>query len=480
MPARLYLLSYKIDFFASACIFFLVFYKMSVIIKNCAVTRLEPFERTGRTMTLFLTVSFALLFGLLFTRITNIVKLPDVTAYLVAGVLIGPFVLGRLGVPGLGFTSLEIIEQLGFLSDAALGFIAFAIGSEFRMSHLKKTGKQAMVIGILQALITMICVDIALIALHFVLGDKMPLPAAITLGAIASATAPAATLMVVRQYKAKGKVTDILLPVVALDDAVGLAVFAVSFGIAEAIAGGALDFVSIAVNPVLEIIFSLLLGAVCGVLLSKLEVLFHSNRNRNSMIIGFILATVGLSMLKIHIGSVTIGFSSLLVCMMLGTVFCNKCPLSEELMERADKWSAPLLALFFVISGADLNFSVFGSGTILIIGAVYIAFRCIGKYFGARWSSEMVNSAPEVKKYLGITLFPQAGVALGMCATAASLPAGGDIVRNTILFSVLVYEVVGPMLTKTALTRSGDITEKPESTKNRRSIMLKKSAEKEA
>ncbi len=410
-------------------------------------------------MTDFLAIALALIFGLLFTRITSLLKLPDVTAYLIAGVLIGPYCLGAIGIEGLGFTTMESIEKVGFIGDVALGFIAFAIGNEFRLSHLKKTGKQATIVGILQAVVTMLVVDAVLIGLHFVLGDKLPLDVAIVLGAIATATAPAATLMVVRQYKAKGKVTDMLLPVVALDDAVGLAIFAVSFGVASAIAGGNVSILSIVLEPIIEIVGSLIMGAVMGVLLTQLEKLFHSNRNRTSLIIGFVLVTVGLSMLKFEVAGIHVGFSSLLVCMMLGSVFCNMCPLSEDLMERSDKWTAPLLALFFVLSGAELELGVFADIAVIGIGVAYILSRCIGKYFGAYGSCALAKTDDNVKKYLGITLFPQAGVALGMCSIAAgSLPNGG-LVRNIILFSVLVYEIVGPMLTKIALTKAGDIHE---------------------
>ena len=410
-------------------------------------------------MTDFLAIALALIFGLLFTRVTNIFKLPDVTAYLIAGVLIGPFCLGQLGIEGLGFTSLEAIEHLGFISDVALGFIAFAIGNEFRLSHLKETGKQATVVGILQALVTTLVVDAALLLLHVFLGDKLPVEAAITLGAIAAATAPAATLMIVRQYKAKGKLTDILLPVVALDDAVGLTVFAVSFGIAEAIAGGSVSLLSIILEPLIEIVGSLLMGAILGAMLTLLERLFHSNRNRTSLIIGFVLVTVGLSMLEFDIGPVHVGFSSLLVCMMLGSVFCNLCPLSDDLMERSDKWTAPLLALFFVLSGAELELDVFTDIAVVGIGVVYILSRCLGKYVGAYSSCALVHTDDSVKKHLGITLFPQAGVALGMCVTASSLGNCGSLIRNIILFSVLVYEIVGPMLTKISLIKAGDIHE---------------------
>ncbi len=424
-------------------------------------------------ITLF-SVAFAVIIGLLMTRVIKRFGLPAVTAYLIAGVLIGPYGLGRLGVSFLGFTSMEQMEKLSLLSNVALGFIAFAIGNEFRLSSLKETGRQAMIVGIVQGLVAALSVDIALIVLHFILGgDKLSIPAAITLGAIATATAPAATLMVVRQYKAKGKLTDILLPVVALDDAVGLVVFAVSFGIARAIHSGAVELTSILLEPALEIVLSLALGAVMGWILTQLEKLFNSNSNRLSLTIGFVLVTVAISMAEFDVCGVHIGFSSLLVCMMLGTVFCNICPLSGDLMEKADGWTAPLYVLFFVISGAELELSVFSDWAIVGVGVVYILFRSLGKYVGAYTSCKATGCDEKVTKYLGVTLLPQAGVALGMCVTAGQLGHGdGAIVRNIILFSVLIYELVGPALTKIALTKAGDIQPKSEEVVNRRQIKL--------
>ena len=424
-------------------------------------------------MDVFLTAALALIAGLMMTRVMNRFKLPDVTAYLVAGVLVGPYVLGRLGIQGIGFVNMEAVGQLGFISDTALGFIAFAMGNEFRLSQLRKTGKQALVIGVIQALVTAVTVDLALIALHFFLGDRLPLADAITLGAIATATAPAATLMVVNQYKAKGKLTDILLPVVALDDAVGLAVFAVSFGVARAMTTGQLDLVSVIAEPLIEIVLSLALGATLGWLLHHLERLFHSNRNRMSLIVGFVILTVALSMITVDVGGVHIGFSSLLVCMMLGTVFCNLNPLSADLMTKADKWTAPLFAMFFVISGAELELGVFTQGTVVLIGVVYILFRCLGKYVGAYFSSRGVGCDEQVQKYLGITLFPQAGVALGMCVTVMKLGQGGELIRNIILMSVLIYELIGPVLTKNALIASGDIQPMSQEVASRRETELK-------
>lgn len=423
-------------------------------------------------MATLLSISVAMLAGLLMTRLMKPLKLPDVTAYLIAGILIGPYCLGALRIDGLGFTSADAVGSLTLISEVALGFIAFSIGNEFRLSDLKHTGKQAVVVGIVQALTATLFVDVALIAIHLMMPDKLSVAQAITLGAIATATAPAATLMVVRQYKAKGPLTNLLLPVVALDDAVGLIVFAVSFGIARTLSSGTADLVSILLNPLVEIVASLLLGSVLGWLLTKLETMFHSNTNRLNMTIAFVFLTASLSMLEFELGPVSIGFSSLLVCMMLGTVFCNLCPLSEDLMGQADKWTAPLFALFFVISGAELELSVFADLAIVGIGVVYILFRSLGKCFGASISTRWVKCPPSVCKYLGITLLPQAGVALGMCITARQLGAEGDLIRNIILFSVLIYELFGPLMTRQALTKAGDIQPIPDEVKNRRKNKL--------
>ncbi|MBQ7862421.1 MAG: cation:proton antiporter [Clostridia bacterium] len=412
-------------------------------------------------METLLGISIALMAGLFMSRVVKPLKLPAVTGYLVAGILIGPYCLGQLGIEGIGFTSVGAVADLSILNDVALGFIAFAIGDEFRLSQLKHTGKQATIIGILQAVVTTLVVDAALIGLHFVLGeDKLPISSAIILGAIASATAPAATLMVVRQYKAKGKLTNLLLPIVALDDAVGLIIFAVSFGVAKAITLGEFSLVSVLVDPIVEIVFSLLLGAVLGWGLSFSEKFFNSRSKRQAIVITAIFFAVALSKLKFHIGPVHVGFSPLLVCMMLGTIFCNICDFSANLMEKTDRWTAPLFILFFVLSGAELEFSVFTDISIIGIGVIYIITRSLGKYFGARWSSVLVKSEPNIQKYLGITLLPQAGVALGMSITAMEIGESGIIIRNIVLFGVLIYELFGPTLTKIALTKSGDIQPK--------------------
>ncbi len=408
---------------------------------------------------ILISISIALLAGLLLSRLAKKISLPAVTAYLIAGVLIGPFVLGGIGIEGLGISHAQA-SNLTIISDVALGFIAFSMGNEFRVSQLKKIGKQATVIGVWQAVFTTILVDTFLIGLHFLMPDKLPLPAAIVLGAVATATAPAATLMVVKQYKAKGKLTDILLPVVALDDAVGLIVFAISFGIAKSLTSASISIASIILEPLLEVVLSLALGFVMGIIFTHCEKFFHSRSKRMAMSVTFVMLTVGLSLIKFEVLGIHIGFSSLLACMMLGTVFCNICDFSEELMDRADRWTAPILILFFVISGAELDLSVFGDIAVVVIGVVYILVRSAGKCFGATMSAKWTKCDPKIVKYLGITLLPQAGVALGMAIKATELGADGNIVRNITLFAVLVYEIVGPFLTKIALIKAGDINVK--------------------
>ena len=423
-------------------------------------------------MSTLLSVSIAMLAGLMMTRAFKPFKLPSVTAYLIAGVLIGPFCLGAAGIKGIGFVSEEAVSELTLISEVALGFIAFSIGNEFRLKDLKSTGMQATIIGIVQALTATFLVDIALLAVHFMVPDRLTIPQAITLGAIAAATAPAATLMVVRQYKAKGPVVNLLLPIVALDDAVGLIVFAVSFGIARTIVSGNLDLIAIIFNPLIEIVASLGLGALMGWILTQIEKLFNSGTNRLNMSITFVFLTASLAMAKFQVGPVTIGFSSLLTCMMLGAVFCNLCPLSEDVMERTDKWTSPLFALFFVISGAELELSVFSDKIVVFMGILYILTRSIGKYLGAFASSKATGCSDNIVKYLGITLLPQAGVALGMCTTAMQLGEQGRLIRNITLFAILVYELIGPMMTKWALTKAGDIQPMSEEVKNRRQRKL--------
>ncbi len=422
-------------------------------------------------MEILFVLSISLIAGLLMSRVAKIFGLPAVTAYLVAGIIIGPFCLGRLGVAGLGYNSLEQVKSMELFSSVAMGFIAFAIGNEFRLSQLKKNGKNATIIGIVQAVVATLMVDVALIAFHYIAPSVLSLPAAITLGAIASATAPAATLMVVRQYKAKGPLTDILMPIVALDDAVGLVIFAISFGIAKSLTSGHVDVLSVIAEPIFEVVLSLGLGFIMGVIFNQVEKLFHSRSKRMSISITFVLLTVALTHLSFNIGPIHCGFSSLLTCMMMGTVFCNVCDVSEELMDRTERWTSPLYVLFFVLSGAELDFAVIADMAIIVVGIVYIIFRSAGKYLGSLWSAKAVKCEENIVKYLGVTLLPQAGVALGMSVIAqTALGADGTVVRNIVLFSVLIYELVGPTLTKIALTKAGEITPGRQSARGKHDI----------
>ena len=373
-------------------------------------------------MEYLLSIGIAMFAGLLMTRLTKRFNLPDVTSYLVAGLLIGPLCLGALGIPNLGFQSFEFVEEMGLICDTALGFIAFSIGSEFRLSSLKKIGKQATIIAIFQALTATVFVDLGLLALHLVLGDKLPVSTCLILGAIATATAPAATMMVVNQYKAKGPLTDILLPIVALDDAVGLIVFAVSTGVAKALSSGSISLVSVLVNPLVEIVASLGMGALLGGVFSYVEQFFHSRSKRLSLAVAFVFLCVALSMLSFELpGGVEIGFSSLLVCMMCGTMFCNICDFSEEIMYRTERWTAPLYVLFFVLSGAELDLRVFADLAVVGIGIVYIAARSAGKITGASISARAMKCESTICKYLGIT------AASGRCGSGHERYRGGGL-----------------------------------------------------
>ncbi len=406
--------------------------------------------------TILISLSLALIFGLVMSRAAKLFNLPAVTSYLIGGLLLGPYAIGAFGIPGIGFNSLEDLNGLAIVTQVALGFIAFLIGNEFRVKDLKVMGRQAIIVGIAQAVITTLIVDAGIIVLHFAFPELISLSSAIVLGAIAAATAPAATLMVVKQYKAKGPLTKLLLMVVAIDDAVGLIVFALSFGIATALESGAISLVSVLLEPILEILLSVILGAVLGWALNAMEIYFHSRSKRLSVAVAFVILTVGVASLEFEIAGVKCGFSLLLACMILGAVFCNICEASEELMDRTDRWSSPVNILFFVLSGAELDLKIIANPMVLIIGLVYIALRSFGKIFGAFISAKATNCSKEIQEHLGITLLPQAGVALGMALQATALNDGA-VVRNVILFSVLVYELVGPNLTKRSLVKAGEI-----------------------
>lgn len=382
-----------------------------------------------------LSLGTAVLIGLIFNRIVKKLGLPNVTGYLVAGVLIGP---SFLQIIPEGW-----ISPLTLLVNVALGFIAFSIGGEFRVSKIRSIGKSVLVITFFQALVTTAVVDIGL-SLFF------PTAVAISLGAIATATAPAATLMVVRQYNAKGPVTDILLPVVALDDAIGLVVFSISLSVAKLLVATETPNVALMLlDPLREIVLSLVVGATIGAALTFGMGFFHSRSNRLTSIICAVFLGTSLAFL--------FNLSSLLLCMSIGAVMANFYPESEKMLDLTEHWTPVVFLLFFVISGAELDLQVLP--TVGLLGVLYIVLRSLGKYFGARLGATLVHEEENVKKYLGVALLPQAGVAIGMSQIVVSaLPEEyGTKIRAVVLCATLVYELVGPLLTKFVLTRAGEI-----------------------
>ena len=387
-------------------------------------------------MTVLLSLSLAMAMGLVFNRIAKHIGLPFVTGYLIAGVLIGPFVLN--------WYPETLIANSGIITNVALGFIAFAIGGEFRWKDISHIGKKVLIVTLLQALAATFLVDAALLLFQF------PAPVAITLGAIATATAPAATLMVVKQYSARGPVTDMLLPVVALDDAVGLMVFSVSISIARALAGsGEISFQTVALEPLLEIFGSLAVGALLGLAMTFCLRFFASRANRLCLILCAVFAGTAVAEIA-HL-------SSLLLCMSIGVVLANCHIEHQRVMDVEEHWTAPLFMLFFVISGAELDLGALPA--VGLLGLVYLVMRSAGKIGGAWLGATVTKSHKNIRKFLGITLLPQAGVALGMAQLAVvNLPAeSGNQIRTVVLAATLIYELVGPLLTKMALTKAGEI-----------------------
>ena len=402
-------------------------------------------------MNILLSLSVAILAGLLMTRVFKPLRLPSVTAYLVAGILVGPYCLGRLGLDGLGFVTMDAVSKLSIISDVALGFIAFSIGNEFRLSSLRKTGRQATVIGIVQAVAATLLVDIVLIVFSILFPGLISIDQAIVLGAIAAATAPAATLMVVRQYKANGPVTRMLLPVVAMDDALGLMLYAIMMAIARTLdSGAALSVMTLLVKPLIEIVGSLVMGVLIGTVMVFCLRFFHSRGNKLTMTILIVFLAVGLSTM--------LDLSSLLVCMMIGATMINVSNDSPALLEQCDRFTPPLFLLFFVLSGASLDLSVLP--TVGVVGIAYVLSRAIGKSLGATIGAAIEKCDKNIIRYLGMTLIPQAGVAIGMARMCLTdLPAYGPTINAVVLAGTLIYELTGPVITKIALTKAGEIKE---------------------
>ncbi|MCR5521551.1 MAG: cation:proton antiporter [Lachnospiraceae bacterium] len=385
-------------------------------------------------MNIYISLAIALAFALASSKLMKFLKLPNVTGYLIAGLIAGPYVTGILNA--------ETISSLGMIPDTALGFIAFSIGAEFRLSYLKKVGSAPLVIAITESLGAVLIVDAALIIAGY------DVPFSLSLGAIAAATAPAATLMVVKQYKAKGEVTDTLLAVVALDDATALMCFGISVAIAKSISGSTgFSFSSIAV-PFIEIFGAMLLGAVAGILFRFLTMLFTGRGNRLAITFALVFTCIGIGNL--------LGLSSLLACMVMGAVFCNTSKNSDAVFEQADRITPPLFMLFFFVSGAQLDITILPD--IGVIGIIYIVARVVGKILGAMFGATISHSSKNVRDHLGFMLVPQAGVAIGLATTAmTAVPEHGPMIRTVILCGTVIYELTGPLITKIALKKSGEI-----------------------
>ena len=419
-------------------------------------------------------VAALLLVALLSTRLMRLIKLPNVTGYILTGIIMGPFLFG-LFFNNFSFDGIKdapvykFVDTLGWVSSVALGFIAFSIGTSFKFSTIKALGKRVLVITILEALGASLLVVVALLVAHFIFPQYVSLELALTLSAIASATAPAATLMVIKQYRAHGPLVDTLLPVVALDDAAALILFAILFQIATALAGGSVSAYAIIVKPLLEITISLAVGAVLGFVISFANRFFKSRNNRLIWNIFSVFAALGFYYLFKKIGGFEL--SSLLTCMMAGAIYTNFVKESGRTLDVMDRFTSPVYMMFFVISGASLDLTIFFNGdglVVVLIALTYLVFRVIGKWSGAYVGATITRCEPQVKKYLGFALVPQAGVAIGLSTTAYKLfsqysdpymQKTGALILAIVLTSTLVYELVGPMVAKFALKKAHEIPE---------------------
>jgi len=384
---------------------------------------------------MYLCLAIAIILSLLSSKLMKKVQLPNVTGYLVVGLLVGPYCLKLF--------SEQVVNQFAFISDMALGFIAFSIGAEFKATYLKQIGKAPIIIAFLEGIGGTLFVDLILI----LTGHDVAF--SITLGAIAAATAPAATLMVVRQYKANGPVTKTLLPVVAVDDVVAMIVFSLSVAIGKAIRSQqAVSMIETIFTPMFEIIGAILVGAVLSVILKFLTDWFTGRGNRLSAVIGMIFVGIGIAN--------AINVSPLLTCMTMSALYVNISQVSNQIMEQIDRFTPPLFMLFFFFSGAHLNITILPS--VGLIGALYIVFRVIGKIVGAWAGAVFTRVDPVVKKYLGLTLVPQAGVAIGLSGLALTVvPEYGEQIRAVILSATVIYELIGPAITKMTLKKAGEI-----------------------
>ncbi len=378
-----------------------------------------------------------LMTGFFLTRITKRLHFPNVTAYIFAGVLLGPC--------GLGVIPQELIENLDFITDFALGLIAFGVGRYFRFHQLKTAGRQLFALTFFEAIITAITITLVMLFLF-----KMPLSFALLLGAIGSATAPASTIMTIRQYHAKGLFVDTLLQVVALDDAVSILAFSVAAAIAEALEGGQLSFSSL-LTPILDNSLAIFIGLICGLLLHFLIGRRRSDDNRLMIALSMVLILSAVCAI--------LNVSPLLCCMTLGAMYLN---LSDDirLFDQISSFAPPIMTLFFIISGMNLDLSSLRS--VGMIGLGFFFFRILGKMLGAALGARIAQSPKEIQNYLGLALVPSAGVAIGLAALGQRIlsPSNGATLSAIILSTAILYEIIGPFCARTALFLSGSI--KPE------------------
>lgn len=421
---------------------------------------------------IFAYVAILILVALLSSRLMKLLKLPNVTGYIITGILVGPFVFGLL-FNNFSYVDIkksliyEYVNQIKWVSSVALGFIAFSIGTSFKGKVLKTLGKRVGIITVFEALFASLFVFIGLLILHFIFPHDIGWELVLSLSAIGSATAPAATLMVIKQYRARGPVVDTLLPVVALDDAVALILFAILFQLAAAIStGGSFSIYNMLIKPMFEILISLSLGGIIGLVISLFNRIFKSRNNRLALCIFSVFAAIGFYYLFKQEFMGGFELSSLLICMMAGVIYTNLAPNPNPTLDVMDRFTSPIFMIFFVISGASLDLTIFFNKNGLFVVAIalgYVLFRVIGKWLGAFTGASITRCEPTVKKYLGFTLIPQAGVAIGLATTASELfyKAGNEyassLIVAIILTSTLVYELFGPLITKAALKKANEI-----------------------
>lgn len=391
-------------------------------------------------MHILFSVGVIIISGLIMAKLVEYINLPHITGYLLAGIIIGPYVTGII--------SFKQAENLNIINEIALGLIAFTIGNEFNFNNLKESGKVVLIITIFQALGAVFLVDIIMIFIF-----KEPIYFSLILGAIATATAPGPILMVIKQYKAKGPVVDTLLPLVALDDAFGIIIFGICLAISSTLSDTTrnISTLHMILEPIKEIVYSLGIGSILGIILFSVIKKVKDEDIILSFTVSILLIGIGVT----H----TIHSSSILLCMTVGAFLSNSLNMMKGLrsLHIIEKFSPPILILFFTIAGVELNLSMIQD--VGIIGISYVIIRMIGKIYGSKIGAKIAKAPKSVQKYLGYTLVPQAGVAIGLALIARNkLPEPyGSKVKTIILAATVIYELIGPLMTKVAITKAGEV-----------------------